>query len=146
MGLWLWSVPGQSPFMPLEVSTSSKPKADAQRAGVGNETLVEAALRLEGLHCAACANVIESAIQALAGVEAVWVHGAQQRARVRWNPGLTDLSSVIQAIRRAGYLAEIDRGQGQQQARCDERKRLLWQLFVAWFCAMQVMMLARRSL
>ena len=55
---------------------------------------------------------------------------------------MSSLAQIVQAIQAAGYGAEPAGVADQGQVRAAERKQLLWQLFVAWFCAMQVMMLA----
>ncbi len=52
--------------------------------------------------CAACARRIEKALSRLPGVEAS-VNLATDRARVRLAPGATDLATVMQAVRKAGY-------------------------------------------
>ncbi|MFZ2650632.1 MAG: cation transporter, partial [Burkholderiaceae bacterium] len=47
------------------------------------ERLREASLQLCGLHCAACAASVESALRGVAGVHEVSVNAASQRAQVR---------------------------------------------------------------
>ncbi len=131
--------------MTLEVSTPARPGTEQPCAGAGPAPWVESALWLQGMHCAACAGLIQSAILDVGGVRTAEVSAAQQRVKVSWNPARADLASIIRAIERAGYGAEIDDGQASHEARARERKRLLWPLFVAWFCAMQVMMLATPS-
>lgn len=118
--------------MPPAVSTPTLPSAEQ----------VESALWLEGMHCAACAGVIEAAVAAVHGVDRVQVSVSVQRARVAWDRSQTDLSRIIQAIEAAGYGAVPASPQRAQAARQSEKRILLWRLFVAWFCALQVMMLA----
>ena len=102
----------------------------------------EAALWLQGMHCAGCSGLIESAVLTIAGVDDIRVSAALQRAQVSWNPDRTNMSRILSAIEAAGYGATLATPQGAQAARAQEKRTLLWRLFVAWFCAMQVMMLA----
>ncbi len=105
----------------------------------------QSALLLSGLHCAACAGLIEAALRRVPGVEAVQVSGAAQRASVRWDPTRTQLSALLAAVQGAGYGAVPDHAASAHAQRRAERRLALWRLFVAAFCMMQVMMLATPS-
>ncbi len=113
--------------------------------GPQGERLGESALQLSGMYCAACAGLIEQAVAAVPGVHSVQVGAAAQRATVRWDPARTQPSALIQAIRGAGYGAVPDAAAPARQQRRDEHRTALWRLFVASFCAMQVMMMATPS-
>jgi P-type Cu2+ transporter len=104
--------------------------------------VAETSLRLSGLHCAACAGIIESALRAQPGVVGADVHAAASRATVRWQPEHTRVATLVDAIRGVGYGAAPDTAHGARALRRAEQRRLLWRLFVAAFCSMQVMMLA----
>lgn len=102
----------------------------------------EASLMLEGITCAACVWLNESHISRQPGVTAVEINYATRRARVRWDTGVTRLSSILEAIAAIGYRAHpYDADKSEQLAR-KERKSALWRLFVAGFGMMQVMMYA----
>jgi len=100
------------------------------------------ALRLSGITCAACAQPIERSLRAVDGVIEVSVDAAAQRAAVRWDAARTRPSALIEAVRRAGYDAVPDTAADARMQRLRDSRRALWRLFVAAFCAMQVMMLA----
>ena len=100
------------------------------------------ALRLSGITCAACALPIELALRSVDGVIEATVSAAAQRAAVRWDATLTRPSALIDAVRRAGYGADPDTAASARMQRLRDSRRALWRLFVAAFCAMQVMMLA----
>ncbi len=104
--------------------------------------MAQTTLRIGGIECAACAGLIEAAVRPLPGVGQVQVNTATERAQIDWDPTRTPFATILKAIEAAGYSAEAGRRLQGAQARAVERKRLLWRLFVAWFCAMQVMMLA----
>lgn len=112
--------------------------ADGRRLG-------ESGLQLSGLYCSACAGIIESALARVDGVASVGVVAATQRATVTWDPTRTRLSALIEAVRQAGYDAVPDAAAPARELRRREHRAALWRLFVASFCAMQVMMLATPS-
>jgi P-type Cu2+ transporter len=102
-------------------------------------------LLLSGLHCAACGGLIEDALQRVEGVASVEVNGAAQRAVVVWDPARTRVSTLIEAVRRAGYGAFPDTGAEAVALAARESRQAIWRLFVAAFCMMQVMMYATPS-
>lgn len=57
---------------------------------------------LSGMTCAACATRIETALNSMPGVTA-HVNLATERARVQFEPTLTNVDSLITAVRSAGY-------------------------------------------
>ena len=113
--------------------------------GAAGERLAESALQLSGLHCAACSGLIEHALMNVAGVHSAVVNAAAQRAAVRWDPVKTRVSALIQAVQRAGYGAVPDAAAPARALRQAEHRQALWRLFVAAFCAMQIMMMATPS-
>lgn len=109
---------------------------------VEGHQVAQSVLMVQGMYCAACADTVECALQDMPGVESAQVHAATRRLTLRWDPSQTRLSSLAQAVGRTGY-----RLLPMQQAlsiseRLRETRRALWRLFVAGFCAMQVMMYA----
>jgi Cu2+-exporting ATPase len=78
-------------------------------------------------------------------VQAASVSAAAQRATVRWDPARTRPSALIAAVRAAGYDAVPDATAPAREMRRAEYRSALWRLFVASFCAMQVMMFATPS-
>lgn len=99
-------------------------------------------LVLDGLHCAACAGLIEQALRRVDGVFDAQVQSASRRAQVGWDPARTRASALIAAVRAAGYQAYPDTASEQRARATFESRRSLWRLFVAAFCMMQVMMYA----
>jgi len=103
--------------------------------------LADSVFALQGMYCAACSGVIETALQALPGVLQVEVNAASRRAKVRWNPVRVKLSQMFKAVEAAGYRALPAQHEALRVARQRESRQALWRLFVAGFCMMQVMML-----
>ena len=113
--------------------TSWSIAADGRRIGRSH-------LQLAGLWCAGCAAVIETALLREPGVREARVSYAAQRASVTWDPATTRLSSLLAAVRSAGYGAAPDATAPARSLRLAEERGALWRLFVAAFCMMQVMM------
>ena len=105
----------------------------------------ESSLRIGGMHCSACAGLVEQALRSVAGVLQARVSAASGCATVQWDADHTAPSAWIAAVARAGYTAVPDTLADARAARLQERRSALWRLFVAGFCAMQVMMLATPS-
>jgi Cu2+-exporting ATPase len=109
----------------------------APAAGVREATLI-----LDRIRCAACLWLNEQSLRRVPGVLRADVNFTTQRAQVAWDPALTRLSKILEAIRAVGYDAyPFDPRRGDELAR-GERRLALWRLFVAGFGAMQVMMYA----
>ena len=98
--------------------------------------------RVSGMYCAACAGLIETALQGVDGVLEARVHSATALALVRWDPLRTRASALVEAVRHAGYGAVPDAAASARAQREAEQRKALWRLFVAGFCMMQVMMYA----
>ncbi len=113
--------------------------------GSGGERLAESSLQLAGMYCAACSGIIENALLGVDGVRSARVSAAAERATVCWDPERTRPSSLIAAVRSAGYEAVPDAAAPARALRRQEHRQALWRLFVAAFCAMQVMMMATPS-
>ena len=97
---------------------------------------------VRGMHCAACALTLESALLGVKGVLAVQVSAASASASVTWQPALTRPSLWMGAGLAQGYellpaedAFSVDKN--RQQSRL-----ALWRWLVAGFCMMQVMMYA----
>ena len=102
----------------------------------------ESQFQLSGLHCVACASIIERALLDLPGVQAAMVNAASARLQLRWQPRETNLATVLARIEGAGYGAAPDAAAPARALREREQRQALWRLFVAAFLMMQVMMMA----
>jgi len=99
-------------------------------------------LMVQGMYCAACADTVEGALCNMPGVLKAEVHAATRRLTVRWDPAQTRVSAMAQAVGQSGYrLLPMREALGIGQ-RLKEGRRVLWRLFVAGICMMQVMMYA----
>ena len=114
------------------------PLAEGRRAA-------ESSLRIGGMHCNGCAVIVEQALRRVDGVLEAHVSAVAECATVQWDAARTRPSAFVAAIERAGYTAVPDTAAGARALRRQESRDALWRLFVAVFCAMQVMMLATPS-
>lgn len=99
----------------------------------------ELSLHIEGMHCAACAWLLENSLSQLDGLTDIHVNPASARAQVRFEPGRVALSRVLERIHALGYVPKplsicaADRDGGS------ERRLALKRLAVAGLGMMQVM-------
>ena len=104
--------------------------------------LAQSSLRIGGMHCAACADIVERALRRVPGGVEARVSAAAQVASVRWDPACAPPAALVDAVREAGYDATPDTAAEARAARTKEARVGLWRLFVAALCAVQIMMLA----
>lgn len=62
-------------------------------------------LRIEGMTCTGCVNSVARVLAALPGVAQADVSLTKARAKVTYDPALTGVEAMRQAIERAGYKA-----------------------------------------
>jgi Cu+-exporting ATPase len=60
-------------------------------------------LPVEGMHCASCVTRVEKSIGALQGVSKVSVNLTSKKATVEFDPGMTNVSAMAQAVKDSGY-------------------------------------------
>lgn len=80
----------------------------------------EAALLIEDIRCPACLWLNERKLRTTPGVVDVHIDDTTHRARVRWDPEQTRLSTILRAINDIGYKAypyDADRSLALQQQR-----------------------------
>lgn len=109
---------------------------------IGGQSVAESVLLVQGMYCAACADTVECALQDLPGVRSARVHAATRRLMLQWDPAATRMSALAEAVGATGYrLLPLQQALSISE-RLKETRLALWRLFVAGFCAMQVMMYA----
>lgn len=101
--------------------------------------LLEAALILENIRCAACMWLNEQTLRAHPGVVDVHLDYASHQARVTWDPAQTKLSEILQVIAAIGYVAHPYDPAHREQIIEDERRRSVERLLFAGLLGMEVM-------
>jgi len=81
-------------------------------------------LEIGGMHCSACSNAVERALQGVEGVSSAVVNLTNEKALVEFPEGAVDPDALRQAVENAGYEVK-DTGEARSESRTDkERKRL----------------------
>ena len=92
-----------------------------------------ATLHLSGMHCANCAQTIESGIAKLPGVSRAYVNFAAEKLVVEYAAGAQLLEAIIDRVAGLGYRASLTQDAGRE---ADEaRRELRWLLLSAVFSA-----------
>lgn len=96
----------------------------------------------DGMHCAACAWLIDRALSREPGVLEVSANAVTGRVRIAWDPARTPLSRPLRRLQALGYRPFLAAGDASEQARRRERNRWLLRVGLAGLGAMQAMMFA----
>ena len=96
----------------------------------------------EGMHCAACAWLIDRATRREVGVLEVNANAITGRIRLVWDPARVKLSQLLGLLASLGYRPYLATGEAREQARRQARNRDLIRIGVAGIGAMQAMMFA----
>ncbi|NTS77305.1 cadmium-translocating P-type ATPase [Catenovulum sp. SM1970] len=102
----------------------------------------QADLAIDGMHCAACAWLIEQRLVRVKGVNQIKVNAASNRAKVTWDPDTVKLSEIFAAIADIGYQAFPFKINEQEARFRATNKSFLKRIAVAALMSMQIMMLA----
>lgn len=97
-------------------------------------------LALGGMHCAACAWLVDKALRQAPGVLDVQANAVDGRLRLRWDPSRTSLSALLQRVGRLGYRPALLASPGREAAQRRERRRQLIALGIAGLGTLQAMM------
>jgi len=96
----------------------------------------------DGMHCAACAWLIDRATRCEPGVLEVNANAITGRIRLIWDPSQVKLSQLLARLAALGYRPFLATGEAREKARRQERNRALIRIGVAGIGAMQAMMFA----
>ena len=98
-------------------------------------------LAVQGLHCAACAWLIENAAQQTDGWNGARVRMSDHTLRIAFDPSVLPLSRIAALLHRLGYSLSPISGQRDEPFQ-RENRRLLMQIALAGFCAANAMWIA----
>ena len=102
----------------------------------------EITLVVEGMHCAACAWLIDRALRREPGVHDVQANAITGRVIVCWDVQRAPLSDVLSRLSALGYTPHLAPDEALERARRRERNTLLIRLGVAGLGTLQAMMFA----
>ena len=103
---------------------------------------LELGAHIEGMHCAACAWLIENSLRQLDGVTDIQVNPSSARALLRYDPRRVSLSRVLERMHALGYMPKPLTFTSGDEDGSAERRQALRRLGVAGFGMMQVMTFA----
>ncbi|TWU47350.1 putative copper-importing P-type ATPase A [Rubripirellula tenax] len=106
-----------------------------------SDGMATAEFAVHGLHCAACAWLIENAAARTSGWQSARVQMSDHTLRVMFDPSRIVLSQIARLMDRLGYELAPLAGKRHDHFRIENR-RLLMQIAVAGFCAMNAMWIA----
>ena len=99
----------------------------------------EVSLQLEGLHCAACAWLIENSLSREPGMMQIHVNASRARVELRFDPRMIPLSRILRQIQSLGFSPLPLSYTGVDAPGSAERRAALKRLAVAGFGMMQLM-------
>ena len=120
--------------------------ADSARLG---QPLTILTLPVDGMHCASCANNVSRALSTITGVVEAHVNLAAERVRVVFNPKVTNVTNMVEAVTAAGYKMAKRAPPGNALQRGTLRRRQLLEsqgrLFWAWLLTLPIMLMMGAS-
>ena len=99
----------------------------------------EVSLQIDGIHCAACAWLIENSLRRVSGVMEILVNPGSSRAELCFDPAQLTLSRLLGCIDTLGYQPHPLSFTSDVSTSAKERRQALRRLGVAGFGMMQVM-------
>lgn len=70
-------------------------------------SITKTILKLEGMHCSACAMNIDFDVEDLAGVQSVKTSYARQECEVAYDSSVISIEQIIDQINKTGYKASV---------------------------------------
>ncbi|MDB2705636.1 heavy metal translocating P-type ATPase [Pseudomonadota bacterium] len=96
-------------------------------------------LLVEGIHCAACAWLIEHSLAAQAGVISSEVNLTSKRLRLKWDNTISPLSTFLNTLSHIGYAATPFDVDTAESALTRRHRALLYRMAFAGFAMMNLM-------
>ncbi len=90
-----------------QITSGTNYDRQSQNVVVGHNPNQRINLSLFGMHCSSCANIIERSLKKVSGVKQSNVNFAAEKASVVFDESLTNSKVLIEAIKKAGYKAEL---------------------------------------
>ncbi|PIO04471.1 hypothetical protein COT48_00355, partial [Candidatus Woesearchaeota archaeon CG08_land_8_20_14_0_20_47_9] len=64
-------------------------------------------IKIKGMHCKSCVELIETGLSSLEGIEEVKVNLAKDEADVKFNPDKISLEKIKSEINKLGYVTQF---------------------------------------
>lgn len=96
-------------FVVTSARESSKDSSNQSRRKKMKKEKVEETIPIRGMHCKSCANLIESKVKSLKGIEKIKVSLNENKAFVRFNPNEIDSDKIKSEIETLGYSTDEEK-------------------------------------
>lgn len=90
-------------FLALALGACDSTQKPAQQAQVQAPVMVEAKLKVEGMHCDDCEASIAKGVNELAGIDSISANHEDSTAFVRFDSNKTKLAEISKAIEGRGF-------------------------------------------
>ncbi|MBI5358890.1 cadmium-translocating P-type ATPase [Candidatus Amesbacteria bacterium] len=87
-------------------------------------------LAVSGMHCSSCANIIERQLKKVIGVSEARVNFASEKASIVYDPSLTQVTDLKDAVAKAGYAAS-EKVIDETEKIKGEWHKFLWSFFLS---------------
>ncbi len=94
----------------------------------------------DGMHCAACAWLIQNALLKIPGIRSADANAITGRIDVAWHPDKVQLSAICRRLAELGYRPYLSVNEAYERDQRKERNRLLLKLGLAALVTTQTMM------
>lgn len=130
--------------LPLQadIEVYDRPEVAAEFVTMRDGNIREAALIIDGIHCAACLWLNEKVLRETPGVVSATLNYSTHRARICWDDSTTRLSAIIRRIAAIGYQAKPYDPTAIEEPRLKRNRDLLARLAFAGFGAAAVSIMA----
>ncbi|TWU38438.1 heavy metal translocating P-type ATPase [Novipirellula artificiosorum] len=136
------SDPSRSSFEDLDDPKLLAPSVVKMVSGPNGIQLAKVRLSIGGLHCAACAWLIEQAPNHVIGWYSAEVQMHSRSVQLVYDPAVVRLSELGRLLYRIGYRVVPFDPSSQREASEEESRRLLVDVAIAGFCAANAMWIA----
>lgn len=124
--------------MSSSTPTSETPISPPNTASLSKLTDVQ--LRLGGIACVACTDLIERDLKTAEGVVNPTANYTLRRAFLQIDPSKTNVNAIIQRIEKLGYHAYAESANAVSETEKKNQRKELFRMLVALFLMMQSMM------
>ena len=102
-------------------------------------------IKIQGMHCASCATILNKALSKAEGVKNASVNFSTERASIEYEPKQTDEDKILRVIKSKGYqgfvLKEVD-SQKEQKIKIEELRKLKSKLIISIFLSLPALILS----
>lgn len=119
-------------YVGLELEGNTDTKVKKENSNLLDTAGKRVSLELAGMHCSSCAGLIERHLKKTEGVVTVSVNFAAEKALVSFDEKKINENGIIEAVKKAGYKAEIEQ-EGRKSEKKQQEIKSLFRKFIYSF-------------